>query len=131
MCHGLDLTVIQKEGSLHQLLAVTGRAGTCDRNTLRQLFADLFEGADCRLHRRAVVITIERIEQTSVLIHQSHLGGGGAGIDAQEAFALIVFDLGGTDAVTVMAGGKIVVFLLVFKERFHTFHFKFHMNIAV
>ena len=131
MRHGFYLAVIQKEGSLHQLFTVTGGAGARNLYAFRQFLADLPECADRGLHRRAVVITIERVEKMSVFIDQCHLGSGRTGIDAQETPALVAIDLSCTYAVAVMTGSKLVVFLLVLKERLHTFHFKFHMDIAV
>ena len=44
--HGFHFSVVQQESGFHQGLAITGGAGTDDLHIFRQLFVNLFQGAD-------------------------------------------------------------------------------------
>ena len=49
------------------------------------------------------------VEQRSVLAYQSHLGGGGTGVNSQKAVTLIIFKAALFDAVAGVAGLELLI----------------------
>ena len=68
------------------------------------------------------------VEQRSVLAYQSHLGGGGTGVNSQKAVTLIIFKVALFDAVAGVAGLELLIGLLVFKQRLHALYLSVHLD---
>ncbi len=90
MGDGLHLALIQLEGGLQQCFAVARGAGPGNAGVLWQLLPDFLDGADGRGDGRAVIIRIELVQQLSGVGNQCQLGGGGAGVDAEEDIPMAV-----------------------------------------
>ena len=125
---GLDLSLIQHKGSLHQRFAVSGGTGPCDVRVLREQGIDLLDRRDHSLQRIAVVVGVEGIEQFTVLRHESCLGGRGAGIDPEEAVAGIGLQISRLYIVLFLAADEFIIFLPGGKERIHAGHFEFDLD---
>jgi len=70
---------------------------------LWKLAADFRYGADGSCKGASVVVVIEPVQQGAVLAHQGRLGGGGTGVNAQVAVALIGGKVPGLNVVAGMA----------------------------
>ena len=75
-----------------------------------------------------MVVVVEPVKELSVLAHQGHLGGGGAGVDTQIAVALVGSQIPGLYLVAVVALTEGVVVRLVHKEGLHPLYLKIHLN---
>ena len=56
---------------------------------LWQFFLNLGNSPDGGGNGASIVVVVKAVKQASVFADQSHLGGGGAGIDAQVAAAAV------------------------------------------
>ena len=125
---GLHLAFVQHERGLDERLAVAGGAGVYDLHVLRELFVDLFDGADCRAQRISIVIMVEGIEEGSVLADQGRLGGGGTGVDAEEGFSPVGGQILHRYLMFRVAGDEFLVFRVCREERIETFHLDLHFH---
>ena len=125
---GLYLAFVQHERGFDERLAVAGGAGVYDLHIPRELFVDLFDGADGRAQRVAVVIMVEGIEEGSVLADQSRLGGGGAGVDAEEGLSPVGGQILHRHLVFRVAGDEFLIFCVGREERIETFHLNLHFH---
>ena len=76
----------------------------------------------------AVIAAVERIQQSTVLTHESHFCGGGTGIDTQITVPVVSGEISffhGMDTVTL---GKFRIFGFILKQRLHTLDLKIHLD---
>ncbi len=128
--HGLHFALVQQESGFHQGLTVAGGAGSGNAHALGQHLIDLLQGADGSVQRAPVVAAVEGVEQSPVLAHQSHFGGGGAGVDAQEGVSLVGGQVGSAYQSLAVPQTKGLVLLLMGKKGLHAFHLKFHLQLG-
>ena len=63
----LDFPLVQHERGFDQRLTVTGRACACDLDSVRHMGVDLLDCIDRRLEGIALIASVCRIEEFSVL----------------------------------------------------------------
>ena len=126
--HCLHLTLIQREGRFQQTLAVAGGAGTHDLRRGRQLLPQRRHSRYGRLDGTAVIAGVVGKKQLSVLTDEGQLGGGGTGIDAQEAVAHIVTEPPLSQHRLLVAMIKVTVLLAAAEQGFQTLDLKIHRH---
>ena len=127
---GLDLALVEVEGGLEKLLPVAGGAGAHDMRVLRKAGKELAHGAHRRADRVAVVVRIEGEEKLPVLPDEGELGGGGSGVDAEEAVAAGAPELPLRDDGPGVPGTEFVIARLGGEERRKPLEFKRGLNAA-
>ena len=75
-----------------------------------------------------MVVVIEPVKELSVLAHQGHLGGRGAGVDPQIAVSFVGSQISGLYLVAVVALAEGIVVRLVHKQRLHALNFEVHLD---
>ena len=126
MGDGLHLPLVQMEGGFQQCLAVAGGAGAGDTGGRRQQRAQLGQRVHSGMDGAAAVVGVVGPQQLARRAGQGQLGGGGAGVDAKKAVALIggKFGLGHhRPGVTVTES---IIFRLVGKQRRQALDLKGH-----
>ena len=129
MCYSLYFAIIQHECGFNQSLTIACGAGAHDCCIIRKQRVNLLNRADCSFERAAVIITVERIQQSTIFIYQSYFGSGRSGINTQIAISLIGCQISGYHMVAAVSGSKNIIGFFIFKQRIKTFHLKFHLNI--
>ena len=130
MCYSLYFAIIQHECGFNQSLTIACGAGAHDCCIIRKQRVNLLNRADCSFERAAVIIAIERIQQSTIFIYQSYFGSGRSGINTQIAFSMIIADILRFYMMSVVSVLEFLIFCFAGKERIHTCYFKFHFNIG-
>ncbi len=130
MCYSLYFAIIQHECGFNQSLTIACGAGAHDCCIIRKQRVNLLNRADCSFERAAVIITVERIQQSTIFIYQSYFGSGRSGINTQIAFSMVIADILRFYMMSVVSVLEFLIFCFTGKERIHTCYFKFHFNIG-
>ena len=85
--NGLHHPFIQGERGFQQGLAIAGGAAPDDPGTGRQLLFQLTNGQLGGHNGVSLVVAVEAVQKLPILADEGQLGGGGTGINAQEAVA--------------------------------------------
>ena len=128
MGNGLNLALIQQQGSLHQCFAVACGTGKCNVCIFRKQAVNLLNRTDSCFQRASVVVAVEGIKQGSVLAYKSSLGGGGTCVNTQIAVAVVLGKVALLYLVSTLTLVEGLVILLCGKKRLHTFYLEVHLN---
>ncbi len=103
-------------------------AGKSNFCIFREKAVNFLDGADGGFQRVSVVTAVEGIKKSSVFAYQRGFCCGRAGIDSQEAFALIGGKLSGFYPVGTLTVMESLVVVLCGKKRLHTFYLKIQLD---
>ena len=129
--HCLDFAFVQHEGRLDQRLAVTGGTGVYDLHTFRKLLINVFDGADGRSQRVAVIVVVEGVEECSVFPYQSGFCSRGTGVDPEECLAAVSSQILYRHLVLRVAGGKFFIFRIGGEQGIQTLYLDLHLYFAL
>ena len=130
MCDSLYFAIVQHECGFNQGFTIACGAGAYDCCIIRKQRVNLLNRTDCGFERAAVIIAIERIQQSTIFIYQSYFGSGRSGINTQIAFSVVIADITGFYMMSAVSVLELFIFCFISKERVHTGYFKFHFNIG-
>ena len=129
--NGLHLSLVQMEGGLQQGFAIAGGAGTTDSHPGVELVAEPFQGLLGGFYRVALIVGVVEEQQLALLADEGDLGGGGAGIDAQVAVALVIRQLLFLHHGPVVPGTEGPVLRFVREQGVKPLDFKGHLHTGV
>ena len=109
---GFHFALVQHEGGFQQGFAVTCRAAADDLRVRRKQTVQLCHRRDGSPDGAAVIVAVKRIEKRAVLPDQGKLGGGGAGIDSQKAFSVILGQVRSLHSRLFVAAAELVILFL-------------------
>ena len=95
---------------------------------IREQATYLAQGVDRGCQGASVIIIVETVQKGSVLGHHSHLGGGGACVNAQIAVPFIGCQVAGLYMVAGMAAGEFFIVGLILKQGLHALYLNIHLD---
>ena len=128
MRNRLNFSLVQKKCCFNQCLAITGRTCISNSGIFRKFWINLLNWADCCFQWASVIITVERIQKTSILAYQSCLSRSGTCIDTEITVPLIRSKITCSNFIRWLAFIKLLIVLFCCKQRIHTLYFEIHFN---
>ena len=128
MRNRLNFSLIQKKSCFDQRFSITGRTCICDSGSFRKFGINFLNRTDRSFQRTSVIITIERIQKTSIFTYQCSFGRCRSCINSKITVPFIGCEIACRNFIRRLTFIKLLIVLSCCKQRLHTLYFKIHLD---